>query len=219
MRACTGDFVARGGRALYLGTEYDSPPYHIYRGFGFQGLDDTGWMHWFPEEGFEARFFAPSPARVRELTWGDWPLMQALTVVRSGWMLRSVEFHLYGAAGFELEYLELRRRLQQERIVWARCLQADSGAIAGFATLTRQPQWHFGALLLDFFVHESFYEQAPALLDALPEREEKLQCFVDEEATAKAEALQCAGFEKEATLRRQIRWRERQLDVHVYARH
>jgi len=84
--------------------------------------------------------------------------------------------------------------------------------------LTRQPQWHFDTLLLDFFVHESFYDQAGALLDALPRREEKLQCFVDQEAEAKAEALRAAGFEKEATLRRQIRWRGRQLDVDVYAK-
>jgi GNAT superfamily N-acetyltransferase/RimJ/RimL family protein N-acetyltransferase len=219
MRACTQDFLGRGGRALHLGTEYDTPPYHIYRSFGFEGLGETGWMQWLPEEGFEASFFAPSPVRARELTWGDWPLTHALTVVRDGWILRSIEFHLYGPAGFEAEYLEMQQRLQQGRIVAAPCIEAASGAAVGFATLTRQPQWHFDTLLLDLFVHPSFYDQAHALLAALPEREEKVQCFVDAEATAKAEALQTAGFEKEAALRRQIRWDGGEVDVDVYAKY
>ena len=219
MRACTADFVARRGRALYLGTGYDTPPYHIYRGFGFDGIGESGWMHWFPEADFEADFFAPSPARVRECTWGDWPLTHALTVSRPGWILRSVEFHIYGPLGFELEYLELRQRLTQQRIIAAPCLEAQSGAVVGFATLTRQPQWNFNTLLLDFFVHDSFSDRATALLAALPDCDEKLQCFVDEEATAKAEALRTAGFRKEATLTRQILWDGRELDVEVYARH
>ena len=218
MRACTEDFVARGGRALYLGTEYDTAPYHIYQRFGFEGLDETGWMHWFPEAGFEESFFAPSSARVRDLRRGDWPLAHALTVTRGGWLLRSVELHIYGPIGFEMEHLVLQERLEQGRIVAAPCLEAESGAVVGFATLTRQPQWNFGTLLLDFFVHENFYDQAPSLPAALPKRDEKLQCYVDEEATAKAEALEAAGFEREGTLRRQIVWNDRKLDVHVYAR-
>lgn len=218
MRACTEDFTARGGRALYLGTGYDTSPYHIYRSFGFEGLGETGWMQWFPEPDFEITFFAPSPARVRELTWGDWPLTHALTVVRDGWILRSIEFQAYGFEGFEQQYLELQQRLEQERIVAAPCLEAQSGAVVGFATLTRQPQWHFDTLLLDFFVHRNFYDQAQALLGALPEREEKVQCFVDAEATAKADVLQAAGFEKEGTLKRQLRWDDRYLNVDVYAR-
>src|SRR5205823_5786125 len=46
------DFRRRGGRYMALGTGYDSAPYHIYRGFGFESiLPQYGFMKYVTHPG------------------------------------------------------------------------------------------------------------------------------------------------------------------------
>ena len=41
-------FRQRGGQALFLGTGYDTPPYHIYRVNGFAGVEpESGYMDYY----------------------------------------------------------------------------------------------------------------------------------------------------------------------------
>jgi len=218
MRACTQHFQQRQGRALYLGTGYQTPPYWIYHSFGFRGQGETGLMRWFVEEGFEERYFAPRQARPRGVDWSDWALLQALFSVEHGWALRSIEFQIYGFSGFEGEFVLLQKGLASGKIIAAQVLETQDGALVGLATISKQPQWHFDTVLLDVFVNEGFFDQGEKLLRALPQTDAKVQCFAGEEAPEKAKMLEAVGFQHEATLKGQYVWEGQPRDVWVYAR-
>ena len=75
------DFARRGGKALFLGTEYDSVAYKMYQRFGFASLEpQSGYMSYYAgsESTFNADFFQPTPVDVEPLSWGHWPYMQPL---------------------------------------------------------------------------------------------------------------------------------------------
>ena len=66
------DFQERDGNALFLGTGYDTVPYHIYRGFGFDSVTlGSGFMHYYAssESVFEQDYFAPGTTTVRDIDW------------------------------------------------------------------------------------------------------------------------------------------------------
>ena len=53
-------FRQRGGQALFLGTGYDTPPYHIYRVNGFAGVEpESGYMDYYStsQDEFERGLF------------------------------------------------------------------------------------------------------------------------------------------------------------------
>ncbi len=78
MEALTEDFRDRDGRAMFLHTGYDTPPYHIYQSWGFEGYRETGTMAWVLEADFRANQFAPRPVEPRETNWGDWPALKSM---------------------------------------------------------------------------------------------------------------------------------------------
>ncbi|MFQ6133980.1 MAG: GNAT family N-acetyltransferase [Armatimonadota bacterium] len=217
MRACTEHFKRRQGRALYLGTGYQTPPYWIYHRFGFRGQGQTGLMRWFVEDDFEQAYFAPRQAHPRPVQWPDWALLQALFSVEHGWALRSIEFQIYGFSGFEGEFLLLQKGLDSGKMLAAHVLETDDGALVGLATLSKQPQWHFDTLLLDIFVNDNFVEHGGKLLRSLPDVDRKVQCYVGEEAPEKAHMLEAVGFQREATLKGQYVWEGEPREVWVYS--
>ena len=97
-------------------------------------------------------------------------------------------------------------------------VKADA-AVMGHALVAEQRQWRGAPYCLDFFVHPNFYGEAGALLAEvqLP-NDRKVQSYADAEAEGRCEALESAGFEREATLKRQIRRGDDWLDVYVYGR-
>ncbi len=218
MRACTEHFRARDGRALYLGTGYETYPYRIYEQSGFRGQGDTGNMRWFVQADFEERYFAPRAAAPRPVQWADWALLQALMSIEYGWTLRSIEFQMYGFSGFEGEFLLLMKGLTSEKIVAAQVLETDDGAAAGLATVSKRPEWHFDTLLLDLFIHPNFYDQGGKLLDGVPNLGRKVQCFVGHDSPEKTAMLEAAGFMHEATLKGQYVWEGTSRDVQVFGR-
>jgi len=83
------DFRTRSGRSgvaggpCFLGTGYDSAPYHIYHGEGFRGIEaGSGTMEYYPESGaaFREHWFAPGPVEVRAASWENWPTSGPLSV-------------------------------------------------------------------------------------------------------------------------------------------
>ncbi len=202
MEALTGDFRARDGRALFLHTGYDTPPYHIYEDWGFVGYRDTGTMAWLLEEDFWAKQFAPRPVAARETNWGDWAALEALSEVDSGWHIRSVFLNQHGFGGFEGPYLHIRRGLMEERIRDFKVLAADDGTAMGFALLAPWQAFPGAPLVLDTFVHPNFIDEAPALVQAidLPD-DERVLALSDSGSEGRAEALESAGFAEEATIR------------------
>ena len=217
MRACTEDFEQRGGRALHLGTGYESPAYWIYHSFGFRSIMDTGAMRWLVEEDFDDTHFAPADTTVRETQWGDWPLLDALYRNPVGWFLRSFTSGQWIVAGYEGSYLWMRQRMERGDILQVRVMETEAGAIVGHATLATQPAWRGDPLLLDFYVHPNFEGRAADLahdMDLPGTR--KVQCYAESSAEGKIAALAELGFACEATLQRQVQFQSEWLDIHCY---
>ena len=219
MQALTDDFRARGGRAVYLGTGYDTPPYHIYESFGFQGRGETGKMNWFVEDDFLARYFTPGPTVVRDTNWGDWPLLEALHAIMDGWYLRSFTMEQYGHSDYEHVYPAVREAMQEGAIGAVKELVKEDGAIVGHAYLARWSKWPGAPWLLEFFIHPSFYADGEKLLRAMPLPDDVKVCaMADGAASERVQLLEACGFTREGILKRQIKTPDGWLDAVIYGR-
>lgn len=220
MVALTEDFRARGGRAMFLHTGYDTAPYHIYAAHGFVGYRDTGAMAWLLEEDFFARQFERRPVSVRATDWADWAPLEALAQVDTGWHVRSPQLGLHGFGGFEGAYIIVRRDLHEGRLLDFQVLAADDGAVVGYALLGRFRRFPGEPLTLDIFVHPNFVEHADELANAIVEPCcDKVLAFGDSASVGKPEALGRAGFGLEATLSGLIRdGHGNTLDLTIFSR-
>ncbi len=214
------DFRHRNGRALYLGTGYNSPPYHIYNSFGFESVcPASGFMQYQVNADFVESYFAPAPAHPKPVEWHDWPKITALSAI-VGWdTLRSLTWGVYGPTNLEGGFLSFKRDLDTEDVYTdAKLLGAQNGAIVGWATVSRDTRWRGETAVLELFFHPNFVDAVPALLSALTFPELKVQCYVDDGATVKADILASAGFECEARLKGQFAYAGRRYDVLVFSR-
>jgi GNAT superfamily N-acetyltransferase len=220
MRGLCGDFTSRGGRAMSLGTGYDTPPYHIYAGFGFHGRGDSGKMTWLPDADFPQTYFAPAPASIRETCWGDWPRLEALYATEGQWQLKGYWFHQFGHTGYESQYPELREAMDKGEVSQVKVMETPAGAVVGHAFLAGQPAWKNRVLVLDLMVHASFHDRLGELLATVEfPAGHKVQAFCDAGAEAKMAALEAAGFSREGLFSRQMEDENHQLvDVVVYGR-
>ncbi|MDA1190807.1 MAG: hypothetical protein O3A46_03875 [Candidatus Poribacteria bacterium] len=201
------DFRRRGGKALYLGTGFDSAPYHIYKRNGFLSvLPRVGMMSYFASDDFAETQFAPRPASARAMRWGDWgPLTTATGIVHGDW-LRSVALRMFGPTNFEGGFISLKRRLDNNDGIDARILVADDGARVGFATLVPDPIWQ-PVHILDVFCHPNFWDQSAKLIDALHPGDKRLRIHADADSRAKIAAMTAAGFREVARLPKSVRRR------------
>ena len=214
------DFRQRTGTALYLGTGYNSHPYYIYHGFGFESVfPESGFMKYHVNADFEARYFTPTPAHPKSVEWHDWPKVTALSGI-VGWdTLRSLKWGVYGPTNLEGGFLSFKHDLETEdAYADAKLLIASSGAIVGWATVGRDARWQPATAVLDLFFHPNFADAVPALLSAVSFPESKVQCYVDGGAEQKAAVLETAGFACEGRLKDQFIYGGQSYDVLVFAR-
>ena len=214
------DFRQRNGEALYLGTGYNSHPYFIYNSFGFESVfPRSGFMKYRAVEDFDEHYFAESPVHAKDVVWNDWAKMTALTGIVEGDYLRSIAFGIYGPSNFEGGFLGFKQSLENgDTYHDAKLLESDSGAIVGMGTVSWDTRWQPDTAVLDIFVHPHFYPSASVLLEAINFPDTKIQCYAESTSTSKAVALQNAGFHHEATLKNQIQFQDRSIDVSVFAR-
>ena len=214
------DFRQRTGTALYLGTGYNSHPYYIYHGFGFESVfPESGFMKYHVNADFEARYFTPTPAHPKPVEWHDWPKVTALSGI-VGWdTLRSLKWGVYGPTNLEGGFLSFKHDLETEDAYTdAKLLIASSGAIVGWATVGRDARWQPATAVLDLFFHPNFADAVPALLSAVAFPASKVQCYVDSGAEQKAAVLETAGFACEGRLKDQFIYGGQSYDVLVFAR-
>ena len=214
------DFRQRSGKALYLGTGYNSHPYYIYHSFGFESVfPESGFMKYHVHEDFEERYFAPAPAVPKSVEWHDWPKVTALSGI-VGWdTLRSLKWGVYGPTNLEGGFLSFKHDLETEDTYTdAKLLISSGGAIVGWATLSRDSRWRPATAVLDLFFHPNFADAVPALLSSVRFRDVKVQCYVDSGAERKAEILEAAGFTCEGRFTDQFTYSGQDYDVLVFAR-
>ena len=214
------DFRQRSGKALYLGTGYNSHPYYIYHSFGFESVfPESGFMKYHVNEDFEERYFAPAPAVPKSVEWHDWPKVTALSGI-VGWdTLRSLKWAVYGPTNLEGGFLGFKHDLETEdTYADAKLLISSGGAIVGWATVGRDSRWRPSTAVLDLFFHPNFADAVPALLSAVMFPDVKVQCYVDSGAERKAEILEAAGFTCEGRFKDQFTYSGQDYDVLVFGR-
>jgi len=215
METLTADFVSRGGRAMTLGTGYDSPAFHIYASFGFRSVANAGRMIWEAQPDFIKDYFTTGPTMVRDIAWPHWALLDLLYTVEEGDFLRSVRFAQYRPASYEHLFTELRDLVAQPP-AQSKVLAKDSGEVVGHATLLPDPRWQNSVLLLDIFIHPNFYEAGSELLEAIEfPAHTKIQAYAEAAAERKIALLKARGLEEEAILRRQLAADGQPVDVVV----
>ncbi len=220
------DFKSRNGRALYLGTSYDSHAYHLYQKHGFVGCEpESGSMFYFTrgQEAFEKETFAPSPTTIERLAFKHWPLLPALAMMKHPARIRILGMgvnRIVSTEGTSLEFLH--RFAQSDRSLDA-YLAVSSKTLVPMAIACRRPEAdHFGnhVDLVDIFAAPHHEEQIPGLVEALaldPKR--KAICYMDDGWPAKSNWLKKCGFQREATLKKHFLSQTRELhDVEVWSR-
>lgn len=222
------DFRQRAGRALYLGTGYNSHPYYIYHSFGFESVfPESGFMKYHVNSDFAERYFARSEsaptedvgAEPKSIEWHDWPKVTALSGI-VGWdTLRSLRWGVYGPTNMEGGFLSFKNALETEDVYDdAKLLITSGGAIVGWATVSRDTRWHPTTGVLDLFFHPNFVDAVPTLLSAVTFPDVKVQCYVDSGAEKKAAVLEEAGFTCEGRFKDQFAYGGQDYDVLVFAR-
>lgn len=227
MELAMAQFQERGGQAMYLATGYDTPPYHIYRKMGFEGIEpQSGIMHYFAtsRKEFEAEYFAPGEVTVQPLDWQHWPVASALFTGSWPQTVRSAPLKLFGRTlteGQLLPAIHARRSGKGGSQQAFALVKPENGAVVGLAACAPDPVWPH-TCIVDVFCHPDFWEHAPELLQCLNLYEGKRHvAYADDGDAQKSKALEAIGFTSNATL---PRWthadaaRTRPVDVQVWTR-
>jgi hypothetical protein len=186
---CTAAF-----HCLTLGTEYNSPAYHIYQKHGFRSVSlGLGEMWW----GEMGDVYAPEATEVRPVRWDDWGFFNllALQPVSAGEDLpRGPLLGLKAQGSVEGTFLGLQaRRLADDRLqAWA--FVSHSGATVGWALLGPDTRWFGDAWQLDLHVHPQFEAHLPKFLEAISWPDAPVVSFLTNPNGPKAMALHHRGF-------------------------
>jgi hypothetical protein len=227
MDAQMADFKRRGGQALFLGTGYDSAPYHIYAARGFVGLEaESGYMAYYErdEAAFYADYFAASPVEIRDLAWCDWPASAALFLADFPGVVRCPSIGLLARSSTEGSFLTLleeaeKRRLDGEGERVRVLVSSRTGAVSGLALWAWDAQWPH-TCQIDLYCHPQYWPQAGELLQSLAvPRAERYVVYADALCREKGEVLAAAGFARTATHAQRVaadRARRQWVDVEVW---
>ena len=205
-------FRQRGGQALFLGTGYDTPPYHIYRANGFAGVEpESGYMDYYStsQDEFERAYFAPGSTAIEPVGWLHWPISIPLFLGAFPGVVRGAGLGVWGRRSTEGPLLPLLQDclerdasdLQPRALA---LVQQETRAVVGWAMWSDHPLWP-DACLVDLYCHPAFWDEGAALLQALkiPESHTYL-AYCDAGLQPKAAALTAAGFRCSATLNQRV---------------
>lgn len=201
-------FKQRGGKALYLGTNYDSPPYHIYSRFGFKSIEpDSGVMEWYADDkgAFDSAYYQQGPVQVQPVDWVHWPTTAPLFC--GGWtgVVRCSPAGVVGRMSSESPVLNLvlaniearEARLPATSVALVR---ENTARVMGIAAWSPDKVWP-ATNLVDVYCHPEFWPHAGKLLKALqPPRGQRQIAYADARGQGKQEALEASGFRKCGTL-------------------
>jgi GNAT superfamily N-acetyltransferase len=206
------DFRQRGGRALFLGTGFDSPAYRIYAAHGFGSVEErSGYMAWYTGswEAFEAEYFAAGASEIQEADWPHWPASAALFIGNFPGVVRCAPLGLFGRISTEGALLTLiqaeeGRRAGGESPRAKALVQTESGAQVGLAIWEWDPLWP-ETCLVDLYCHPRFWNRGSELLAALElPKAERYLAYTDPGCQEKGRELLAAGFRATARHQRRV---------------
>lgn len=212
------DFRERGGHILVLGTEFDTPPYHIYKKFGFVGFSEgSGHMSCVTEANFLRKYYRAAPVRVVPATWSAYPRMDVLASQPEEF-IKSISYNLAGKSFFEQAYVLLKHRMGKDTRIDAQLIESErTGAIVGYAFTVPDSRFE-DVFILDLYAHPSFTDDYGRLLSAMKWPDAKVQCCVEAGSRKKSAALTAAGFTHEATFKAQMKKPDGPVDLWVFSR-
>ena len=196
------DFHARGGKAMYLSTGFDTSPYRIYSKHGYMSVEPgSGVMALFTEsrERFEADYFAPAEGIIEPFGWSDYATASALFTSGVPGFARCVPIHLFGRNLTEGPVLPALQKNETEGAARAVALRLANGAVAGMSAWSEH-SWP-KTNLVDVFCHPNFWQKGTELLRSLKTIDcDRTVAYVEAGFAAKRAAFEGAGFEEIARL-------------------
>jgi len=227
-RVAVEDFRACGGWCMHLGTDLTNPARFIYERQGFRhynfmpgGATIMRNVLRGAAESFEHEYFEPGwPTSLRPLHWGDWPRAEVLYNLPCCF-LKDYSLGVYANTPFEGQFLDLMTGLECNAARgWV--LTTEQGRLVGLAypaTTNAGAAVQAHLRTVEFVVHPSYAEKAPELLAAVMADAEdlRLAAYASALDVTRCEALEEAGFEKEATLIGWLQDGEDEFDLYVYS--
>ena len=196
MRAVSEDFGSRDGIALYLGTGYDSMPWRLYAKFGFEGVaPPLGLMRWVRQPERLAGMFSGEQLTVRPIRWGDWPLVQCLSLQPGGDTVKNMGLKRFGTADMEGPFLALMERMAKNPGIRVAVVTNGAGMVVGFGTSAPLDALLTDYVLVDVFAHRAAGPAVGLLLSGLELPADKpLLVMIDESSAQRRQSLATAGF-------------------------
>jgi len=201
------NFQGRSGRALFLGTGFDSPPYHLYARFGFEPVEPgSGEMCFYTgsQDQFNSRYFASGPVEIQPMGWPHWPTSAPLFTGAWPGVVRCASQNLVGRTSSEVPLLPLvmdnaARKEAGEPPRGVVIAKPETAAVTGLACFGTHPLWHT-TTIIDVYCHHEYWRYAGELLEALNAPPGRHIAYADPTCQAKADALKDAGFKPTANL-------------------
>jgi hypothetical protein len=206
------DFRSRRGKALFLGTGFDTVPYHMYRKFGFNSVEpESGYMAWYAasKDEFEHDYFARAGTEIQPPHWVHWPSSAALFLGDFPCAVRCAPLRLIGRQSTEGPFLPLLRDAQRRQAVDEKpramvLCNAQTNAVVGFTAWGRHPLWE-DICLVDVYCHPSYWDSAGELLSSLPlPGAERCVAYSEAGCRHKTAVLLDHGFKQSATLKGRV---------------
>lgn len=228
MSAVMDDFNSRRGRALYLGTAFDSVAFHLYRKLGFAPLEPgSGHMAFYAndEHTFMSDFFNITSADVGPPVWTDWAMGQPLFADDIPGRMRNMRLGILGPTSAEEELLYvIREQLAAPAEHSPTCLllrDSDSRAVCACASWCHHRHWPH-TIIVDLYAHPKAWDASESLLAQLQLPDcDRAVAYVEEETPEKADVLEKAGFHPGATFHQRLAVdleRTTHLDVTEYVK-
>jgi GNAT superfamily N-acetyltransferase len=218
LRVLMDDFRARGGRTMLLNTHYDTPPWHIYRNFGFEGYcEGSGCMRYRIEPNLERKYFARGGSRVVDASWAAWPKLNLL-VAEPEEFIKSIAYTKFSMDYVEDAYIYLMTERANNPKVSVKLLEsAGTAAVVGYAWVVPDKRFP-DVFLLDLYCHPNHQAGYGPLLAAMQWPAAKVQCYVEAGRRTKVRALKAAGFSLEGMLKAQIKKLSGPADLWVFSK-
>jgi GNAT superfamily N-acetyltransferase len=226
--ATVDDFRARGGWAMHLGTGRTNPARFIYENLGFRHynfIENEGTIMRLVLRGeydtFEDEYFAGGKSvTVRPLHWGDLARAEVLYNLPH-WFLKDTTCGIFANTPFEGQFYDIMAEVG-DRGEPGMVLETGEKRMAGMAYTAHtkagaDAQEHIR--VLEFLVHPNYMEKAPQLIAAVASDglAMKLLAYSSALDVSRCEALEEAGFTREATLEDCLQDAKSVFDMYVYS--
>jgi hypothetical protein len=152
-------------------------------------------MRWVRQPERLAAMFRGEGLAVRPIRWGDWPLVQCLSLQPGGDSVKNMGLKRFGTADMEGSFLSLMERMQTNAGIRAAAVTNGAGMVVGFGTAVPLEASLTGYVLVDVFTHQAVESAAGLLIGGLELPADKpLLAVIDEASVHRRQSLAAAGF-------------------------